>query len=70
MNARLSDDALALAVLHGQMENEKNKLLVLRKEQMRIAKEMLVSQRHLAACCETMERIINGTRHVYTAADL
>lgn len=60
MTVRISVDAAALAVLHGQVAHEKERLLKLRKEQMRIAREMLTSQRHLALCLETMDRIIRN----------
>ena len=67
----ISTEGAALAILHGQMAAEKDRLLKLRKEQMRIAKEMLVSQRHLSICCEAMERIINRARPpIYTMEHL
>lgn len=71
MTARISPEGAALAVLHGQVAHEKDRLLKLRKEQMRIAREMLVSQRHLAACLDAMDKIIKrSTPTIYTGEPL
>ena len=70
MTARLSEESVALAILHGQMDKELANLLKLRKEQQRIAKEMMICQRHLAACKEASMKIIKQASPVYTVADI
>jgi uncharacterized radical SAM superfamily protein len=71
MNARISPEGLSLVILSGQMDKELETLLKLRKEQMRIAKEMMICQRHLAACKESMLQIVQRQASpVYTVADL
>ena len=60
MPETLSVEGLRLAILHGQVENERATLYRLHREQQRISQQIQASQDHLTACASAMAAILEG----------